>query len=125
MGCAPHPSPIDVIFRFLLTRTRGDHEMAEDVTQETYEDFIIYWDRRHLRDEEVLPILFTIAKRRLVDRFRKNKRTLVSDDIRIRIRSSASLLVSRRSSAPGMESRRRVTRYSSGTIMQRLSQPDE
>jgi hypothetical protein len=46
-------------------------------------------------------------------------RVLVSQDQEL-----ASLLVSRRSSTPGIESRCRVTRYSSETIVLGLSQPD-
>lgn len=55
--------------RFIASRVRGDAQAVEDVLQETLMDLVAYHDRKGglPAGEEAIRLLFTIAKRRVVD----------------------------------------------------------
>ena len=58
------------IYRYLRRKT-GDHEQAEELTQEVFADAAITLSRMDCRPASVLALLYTIARRRFVDEARR------------------------------------------------------
>ena len=63
------------IYRYLRRKT-GDHEQAEELTQEVFADAAITLSRMDCRPASVLALLYTIARRRFVDEARRPAHTL-------------------------------------------------
>jgi RNA polymerase sigma-70 factor, ECF subfamily len=69
----------DEIYSFVRRRARGDR-IAEDLTQQVFADAAAALKRRNGDSGEPLGLLFTIARRRLIDRLRSNDPQLVDLD---------------------------------------------
>jgi RNA polymerase sigma factor (sigma-70 family) len=61
------------IYRYLRRRT-GDHDQAEELTQEVFADAAVALARMDSRPASVLAFLYTIARRRFADEARRNGR---------------------------------------------------
>ncbi|MCC2251465.1 MAG: RNA polymerase sigma factor [Bacillota bacterium] len=66
------------VYRFLLTMTRDEH-MAEDLLQDTFYKAFINMDA--YKEGNTKAWLFTIAKNKFIDDFRKNKRIIVTPEV--------------------------------------------
>lgn len=62
------------IYRYLRRRT-GDHDEAEELTQEVFADAAITLSRMDCRPASVLALLYTIAQRRFADQVRRPHRS--------------------------------------------------
>jgi hypothetical protein len=58
------------IYRYLRRKT-GDHDQAEELTQEVFADAAITLSRMDCRPASVLALLYTIAQRRFADEVRR------------------------------------------------------
>ncbi len=67
---AMYEATLPVVFGFLMVRVGGNRALAEDLTAETYSAAVkLYKTRRG--DEVTLPWLRTVARRRLIDHWRR------------------------------------------------------
>jgi RNA polymerase sigma-70 factor (ECF subfamily) len=69
-----------VVYRYVLARLHGDHETTADVVQETFAAAYTTLVGGVEQRSSNLPLLFTIAHRRLVDHFRLTRRRRVADE---------------------------------------------
>lgn len=65
------------VFRFVFSRTK-DESLAEDITQETMVRLYQHLDQLAESEHSVLPWCYTVAKRLMIDNFRRKHSTDVS-----------------------------------------------
>lgn len=67
---AMYEASLPMVFGFLVVRVGGDRELAEDLTAETFAIAVTHF-RKGKADEVTTPWLRTVAKRRLIDHWRR------------------------------------------------------
>lgn len=68
------------VYRYVLARLMGDREATADLVQETFTAAYTVLVRRGANPQSEMPLLFTIARRRLMDYFREGQRRRVASE---------------------------------------------
>lgn len=66
-----YSSTLPDVFGYLLMHTAGDRALAEDIAADTYVDAARHMATDGRRDEVTIPWLKTVARRRLIDHWRR------------------------------------------------------
>jgi len=69
----------DKVYNYFWYRTGSDKELSEDLMQETFFRAYSHLKRFHIRGYSYLTYLLTIARRILIDYYRKTKLVLIND----------------------------------------------
>lgn len=70
----------DLLYRFIL-KSSSNRELSEDVVQDS---FITLWEHsEHLAPEKAKSYLFTTAYRKMIDVYRRNKKSVALDDVMV------------------------------------------
>lgn len=70
----------DLLYRFIL-KSSNNRELSEDVVQDS---FITLWEHREqLAFEKAKSYLFTTAYRKMIDIYRRNKRSVALDEVMV------------------------------------------
>lgn len=62
-----------VVFAYLIRACGGERQLAEDLTQETFSAALTAWKTGNTDDKNV-PWIITVARNKMIDRFRKHDR---------------------------------------------------